>query len=365
MKVLTDFHHHALAESLLMLFEDRMGAEVWFPAGMDWFTRDYWAFEKAWHGDRVARQYLDGIWADAARYEDGTLVRPDPRHVGRTHRGITLDAALDTRWDLVISSLPHNDVGFHRLARQTGARFGVQVGNAHQDSAWDLAEFVLSSSTLPGLVHPDTWGTVRSWQGVPTVVYHQEFDLHRFRHEWPPANGREVASWVNCFPEGPSYPWFTQFARAHEDEFDFRVYGASGSPGPDEFSAGDISDADAVADAMRGARIAWHSKHWSDGFGHVIHDWFAIGRPVVGIARYYADKLAGPLFVEGVTSYDIERYSEHELVDILRRLRDDDDHHRQMCLNAAQRFRELVDFDREAETIARMLGAGTRQAVPA
>jgi len=34
-RVLTDFHHHALAESLLMLFEDRGLGEVSFPVGME------------------------------------------------------------------------------------------------------------------------------------------------------------------------------------------------------------------------------------------------------------------------------------------------------------------------------------------
>lgn len=65
---------------------------------------------------------------------------------------------------------------------------------------------------------------------------------------------------------------------------------------------------------------------------------------------------AGPLFVEGVTSYDVERYSEDELVAIMRRLRDDDEHHADMCEAAARRFRNLVDFDGEANAIAQMVG---------
>ena len=35
-----------------------------------------------------------------------------------------------------------------------------------------------------------------------------------------------------------------------------------------------------VAAAMRDSDVAWHTKIWSDGFGHVIHNWFAVGRPV-------------------------------------------------------------------------------------
>lgn len=351
MRVLTDFHHHALAESLLLLFEDRFGWEVYFPAGMEWFEQDHWQFERSWHGDKVARQYLEGIWSDAT---PGPLrLRTDTRHPGRIHKGITLAAARDEPWDIVLSSLPHNDEGMHRFAREAGAVFGVQVGNNVQQSRWDLAAFVLSSSTLEG--HGPEWiGQRFVHRGLPTVMYHQEFDLGTFRHEWPPANRREVASWVNCFAETEPYQQFRYLARAHGDEFDWRAYGAYGSAPVDELAAGDISLVPEVAERMRAARVIWHAKAWSDGFGHVIHNAFAIGRPVVGWQRYYADKIAGPLWVEGVTSFDMER-SEGAILDILRRLRDDDDLHRQMSQNAAERFREIVSFDEEAAAIHRLL----------
>lgn len=359
--ILTDFHHHALAESLMMLFADRkiLGpTAVYFPYGMAWFNEGIWQFEKKHHGDAVAQQYLTGVWQQGHVQSDGGMtLRRDPRHPGRTLVGMSLESARNQKWDFVISSLPDNDEGFYTLAKQTGAKFGVQVGNNVQQSRWDLADFILSSSTLPdeGLIDQSLWGKVITAHGKPCVIYHQEFSLETFRYEWPPAERRTVASFVNCFPEGPSYPQFQAFARLNAAEFDFKVYGAYGTGADDEFKAGDLATTPLVGDAMRTARIGWHSKHWSDGFGHVVHNWFAIGRPVVGIPRYYADKLAGPLFVEGVTSFNIESRSPAELAAVLRRLRDDDDYHRSICENSAARFRELVDFDGEAAAIAEML----------
>lgn len=352
LRILTDEHHHALAESLLMLFEDRGIGEVYFPTGMEWWDEDYWVWEREWHGDAVARQYLVGIWSEASHGPIRT--RPDPRHPWRVQKGITLEAARSLRWDIVLSSLPHNDAGMARFAREHGAHFGVQVGNDVQQSRWDLAEFILSSSTLPGR-GPEYIGHRFSFAGKPTVMYHQEFDLNIFRHEWPPATRREVASWVNCFAEmAEPYAQFAALARRHAGEFDFRCYGSYGSAPTDELAAGDVSPVVEVAERMRGARIGWHSKAWSDGFGHVIHDWFAIGRPVLGWQRYYADKVAAPLWLEGITSFDMER-PEHEVLAIMRRLRDDDDYHRTISENAARRFREVVDFDAEAETIRALL----------
>jgi hypothetical protein len=362
-RLLTDFHHHGLAESLLLLFADRLGWDVCFPVGMEWFTEGVWQFERKWHGDAVARQYLAGIWSESVGSEGDIILRHDPRHPGRIHRGVTLAAARDMHWDAIVSSLPDNDPGFHRLAKDTGALFGVQVGNNLQQSSWALADFILSSSTLPeqGLVDPSTWARPVMAYGRPAVIYHQEFDLGLFQFRYPPAERHTVASFVNCFPEGPSYPEFLSFARGYPEVADFKVYGATGQPTwgepgyTDEYQAGDIHSTPLVADAMRAARVVWHSKHWSDGFGHVIHNAFAVGRPVVGYQRYYADKLAGPLWVEGVTSHDIEGMPHPLLAALLIGLRDDDELHWRMSAAAADRFRELVNFEHEAEVINAMV----------
>lgn len=355
MRVLLDFHHHALAESLLMLFEDRYGLDVWFPVGMDWYESGVWQFEKKFHEDRVARQYLLGIWGDA-QVSDGVVVMKDRRHPGRELRGISYEHARDLSWDLVVSSLPDNDAGYASLAQDKGARFGVQLGNDQQQSRFDLASFILSSTTLPGYDEPSSWGKPVRYEGVPTVIYHQEFDLKTFAYE-PEAehDRRTIASFVNCFPETPIYHAFQSFARSTADEFDWRVYGSYGSAAPDEFAAGDISYVPDVARRMRRARIGWHTKYWSDGFGHVLHNWAALGRPLVGSARYYAGRLGGPLWVEGVTSFDVDSLNDAELVALLRRLRDDDDLWSSCSQAMARRFRELVDFDSEAEAIASLL----------
>jgi hypothetical protein len=366
-RVLIDRHHHALLESLLMLFEDRFGWECFMPYGMGWYDDDIYIFERDYrraHGwepvDAVARQYLEGIWDLSWGGElrtttgEGTIITvPDPRHPWRMHKGVTLPAARAMKWDIVLSSLPHNDPGMARFAKERGAIFGVQVGNEAQQSAWGLADFILSSATLPG--HgPDAAGTRFDFMGKPTVMMHQEFSTEVFRHEWPPAEPASVASFMNCYPETPLYREFVHFAQAMPD-LDWKVYGAYGSAPADQWAAGDVSLVTDVADRMRATRIAWHNKTFSDGFGHVIHDWFSVGRPVVGYERYYRDKIAGPLWVDGTTSFDLERLSEHEVVALLRRLRDDDDYHRTISENAAARFRSIVDFDAEAEVIKAML----------
>lgn len=345
MRALADFHHHDLYESLCILFEDRLGWELFRPIGMEWFDREYWNFERAWHGDAVARQYLSPRDDDIAgpRWS----YRPDHSHPGRAHKLVTVEQARALGLDLVLASVDHNHEGFARFASEVGATFGIHIGNVRWNDTqdrWDLARLALVSTSLP-FSPPVPWVTVR-----------QEFSLRDF-HPGPPPRREPfvVGSFVNCFAENaPAYAHFRETA-GMAPTYDWRVYGAYGSAPEDEYAAGNLGRCADVAAAMRGIDVAWHTKRWSDGFGHVIHNLFAVGRPVLGIASYYADQLAGPLWVEGVTSFDIGSRSPAETLDIIARLHADEGMHLRMCEAAAARFREVVDFDAEAEGVRDLL----------
>jgi glycosyltransferase involved in cell wall biosynthesis len=341
-KILADYHHSDLYESLELL-ADRFGWQVYRPIGMEWFHEWYWNFERAWHGDAVAKQYLSH-WDGDTVYADHSE-RADSTHPGRRHKMVTLEQAKSTRWDVILASLPSSERGFAKLRKETNSgTYGVQIGNNGQirDVEWDLADFGLVSSTLNGDHIPK-----------PHVVYRQEFSLSDFRHEL--STGKDVASFIQCFAENKSYyTEFLSYARDYPHEFDWRVYGAYGSHPEDEFAAGNLPNTPTVADAMRSTRIAWHAKWWGDGFGHVIHNLGATGTPIVGPIGYYADKLAGE-WMEPETCFDTAQRSRVEVVDLLRRLRDDEDFYRGTSARLARRFREVVDFDADAEKVKALL----------
>ena len=336
LRILADYHHHDLWESLELVFTDRFGWDLYRPIGMDWFDAEYWNFERAWHGDAVAKQYLEPWGSD-------TDVRFDPSHE-RYQKLLTLEQARDQPPDLVIASVAHNHEGLARFAREVGAKFALHLGNVRfssidmSEDRWDLADFGIVTSILPDSVPK------------PHVVVHQEFSLTDFRHEDPP-DGFRVSSFVNCFPENrDAYAGWKQVASSRP-AYDWRVYGAYGSVPEDEWAAGNINRCAGVGDAMRASHVAWHTKQWSDGFGHVIHDWFAVGRPVIGHEAYYRNQLAGPLWQEGVTSFDITDKSVHEVANLVDRLYGDPDLRLRMGEAAAARFRDVVDFDAEAQKI--------------
>lgn len=340
-RVLCDAIHADLWESLRILFEGRFGWELYAPHGMEWHTAGIWNFERANLGDAVARQFLQPHHDDLPFPSGEAWSRLDTTHPGQAQKRVTLDQARELRPDLIISTLAENDLGWRAFAGEVGAHFGVQIGNQGQGSAWGAAEFALISSTTPGFT---------PW--MPHVYYHQEFDTASlFDAETDRALPDRVGTWVQCPTTSAGYDRFR--ALAARTGLDWRWYGHCGDA--DEYHGGNMPSTPEVAARMHEARIAWHWKEWSDGYGHVIHNLAAIGRPLLVTAGYYADKLAGPLLVEGVTSWDIRRHTDDELVRIISRLVSDDDHWRRVCEDMAARFREVVSFDAEADAIRAML----------
>jgi len=350
-RVLIDFHHDCLYESMALLC-DRLGWELYRPIGMEWFAEGYWSHERKWHGDAVARQYLEPWGSDLW---DGTnWTRLNAFH-GRIHNLLPLEQAHDLRPDIVISSLAHNHEGFARFASEVGATFGLQVGNVRFSAAdmaedrWDLAAFGLVSALLP--VTPPK----------PHVVYHQEFRIvdrfdgsPGFRYEPPPRGEFIVSSFVQCYPQDqPAYDYW-QKAAEQAPELCWKVYGAYGEAQPDQYQAGNLDRCADVAQAMRASDVAWHAKRWSDGFGHVAHNWHAVGRPMFGFRNYYKDQLAGQLWIEGETAWDIETRTPAEVASLIRRFRDDEEFHLRACERSAARFAEVVNFDEEEGAIRAM-----------
>lgn len=339
-RILADYHHSSLWESLCMLFEDRFGWQLFRPTGMEFWDEGIWQYERHMpHGEPVARQYLQPWGEDVDKgdwYE-----RPDAMYPGRVNKMLTMDQARSLKPDIVLATLTENEPGWAKFARSIDAKFGIQVGNQGALNRYDLIDFALFSTTRE--MYP--------W--VPYVTYRQEFDLDDYRFEYPPPERDYVGTWVQALPEDQVE--YERFLRIARDLPDLRLR-YHGHVGPvDDFWGGNVVTSKELASQMRSAGVGLHLKTWSDGYGHVIHNLFAVGKPVVATASYYRDKLAAPLFVEGETSFDVQRHSHQETVDFIRRLVSDDELHQRMSENAARRFREVVDFDAEAEDIRAML----------
>lgn len=342
MRVLADFHHTSLLRSLVLLFEDRLGMQLYRPIGMEWFDEGYWAINSQ---EDTARQFLavDSQPIDntpplnRAEWQraDGTYDILDPG-AKTSHRAATLAYFKENRFDFVIASIPAHVPLFEKLIAQyqPHAKLIVQMGNN-----WSLdqyASYNVLASIAPQLGHSKA------------MFYHQEFDLKIFR-DTPVPPVRKVYSFANVIESlGVGWNDYCQLKRMMERlGWEFRSYGGQC---PD----GNMNGAEQTASKMREAAFIFHVKPGGDGFGHVIHNAYAVGRPIITRPSHYQSQLAEQLLVPG-TYIDLDRYGRGEVKNILTRLMFDPDGLAEMGRRAAQRFDEVVNYENEAKEIAQWL----------
>lgn len=335
--VLVDRHHAGLYRSLQLL-GDRLDVRIWTPVGLDWWDAGIWNFGRStWGDDRLAQQFLtlDG-WTPAtgSHWTDGIHLTEDPEFPGETIYGVTLALARVMTWDLVIATAEDNQWGFSQFAKGVGARFVMQVGNTRQHVDWSLDPLAIVSSEVP-----------IEGRGVR---YHQEMDP---AYHWrEPVPSRTIRSFVNLMPRIECGPLL---ADAQALLPDFR-WGVHGIDCPD----GVIKPTSTIADLMAGSLFGWHDKVTGDGFGHVIHAWAAIGRPIIGHASHYRGQLAEHLWQDGRTCIDLDKHPLTEVASLVRAIADDPDWHAAMC-RAIRAEYDRIDHAAEAAAISALLGSAS------
>jgi hypothetical protein len=99
---------------------------------------------------------------------------------------------------------------------------------------------------------------------------------------------------------------------------------------------------------------AWHDKAQGDGFGHVLHTWAAVGRPLIGHARHYQGKAGEHFWRDLETCIDLDNRSMDENVALIRAIAADPDRHRAMCEAIRAEF-DTIDWEGEAAAIEALL----------
>ena len=339
--VLVDRHHAGLYRSLQLL-ADRLGWTLYTPVGLEWEQERYWAFGMNIPGRtaELARQYLvphEGVWRKTDLWNVPLWETEDPEFPGAVIRGVTLEEARSMPWAYVIATLDDNQWGFSRLAHEMGARFVVQVGNTGQYVAWNLDPLALVSSEVPIVGRG--------------VRYHQEMDPAATRRRDPGTAWHRaqhvIASFVNCFPSiGSCYDGWKAL-QAELPEVGFEEYGIDGAHGV-------LKPIDRLADRMADSLFGVHCKVHGDGFGHVIHGWAAVGRPLIGHSSHYRGKLAEHFWDHGRTCIDLDVVSIPEAARMVRDIAADPDRHAEMCHAIRAEF-DRIDWDAEAAAIKDLL----------
>lgn len=361
MNVLIDRHHAGLFHSLQLL-GDRLGWTVYTPIGQLWWEAEYWNFGRShWGDDRLAQQFLNPAQFPAIPVRHpylntaevlNRIAHPfaDPEFPTRDINLVTLPQAIEMTWDLVIATVEDNQLGFWRFAKEHNARYAVHVGNTNQRVDTAFNPLILNASEVPGGVHIG-----EEFASDNLFGYREPFMLpsneRPAAHPGPPWTPH-VSSFVNCFTSMATWPLFEE-ARSLQPDWHWKVYGIDGADGV-------VKPIDTLAGAMSASDFGWHDKEHGDGYGHVLHYWAAIGRPLVGHASHYAGKNGHRYWRDLETCIDLDRHSIPETLQLIRELSDDGLRYRAMCQAIRAEFDAETDWAGDARKVAELL-----EAVPA
>ena len=320
MRIFCDRHHDGLLESLRLLFEVRLGHELYTPIGLSWFEMGYWKINDS---IETANQFL----TPGTTPDDGTGII-------KHYKTMTLDEFRSTPIDVVIASLPQHVEPFKQLAAEKGAKFIYQMGNN-----WDIPDYP-TLNVLASIARKPTAANV--------IWYHEEFSTDTYRPS-PVEPNKKVYSFVNIIQNtGDGWRDYQALKWAMEPEgWEFRAFGAQG---PD----GNIDGEQVIADKMREATFIYHVKPFGDGFGLILHQAYSIGRPIITRPSDYHGQLGSQLIAPW-TYLDIDTFSINDIKNQMNELISKPDKLKEMGNNSANRFKELVNYNQEAKEIEQWL----------
>lgn len=366
--VFADFHHAGLLNSLILLFEERLGGSLFRPIGMEWAELGYW---KVFDHPATRAQYLaiGGETPDNSQplnevveevsisgKEKAQLYYCQDIDCGQINKAITLDGFMSMKFDFVIASLPQHIKSFRQLVNQhpDHPKLLYQVGNSWNITA-EQAQYldgVLASSKMPLGI------SVNGANGkpLPVVEYHQEFDAELFspsteEHlDFLANHGKMISSFVNCFSVDQMFAQDWQLFQEVEKlmpEWEFYARGG-------QCRDGAAHGARQVAMSMTDSKFIWHTKRGGDGYGHIIHNAFACGKPPIVKFSDYEGKMAGSMMVDGITAINIDNLSAQEIVQKIL-LFSEPDRYKIISREARKMFEFTVNFEKEALSIKQML----------
>lgn len=339
MKVFIDLHHGDLYYAMHLLFEKRLGFELYRPIGLDWFHEGFWGIGNPYPDPLdTAKAYLDISKEGWKQYiningdpyiQNGTHYVYEPFHE-YYQKAITLEKFKQMKFDLIVATFPTHDQTYTKLKNlyQPQAKLIAQLGNVNQ------------TTCIPNVIH-----SVPYKGKQPNVVFaHQEIDLNHYKYIKPNNSTKKIYSVVNCAPYLDTFHIY----KVALPEIEMKYYGASC---PD----GSLEGSKAVGQKMQEANIGWHLKPLG-GIGHSTMGWFASGRPVITNMSqhrlYGGDALQ--LFEPGVTCYDIETHTQEQNISNIRKLIQPEINNI-LAQNAYKRFHEVINYNHEEKLVRKFL----------
>jgi glycosyltransferase involved in cell wall biosynthesis len=349
LNVLADYVGHSdLYYSLHLLFEKRLGYQLYFPEGPEWQTRGFVEFPSPpvtvgkidTANDVKLNPYVE-CWKDEV--VDGVhcyhrKMEPDRGHW--IQRAITFDKFMHMDFDVVLTTYFGHEKTFHTLVEKhkPSALFIRQIGNMHERPL-GFAKNILLGSYHPS-VHTDV--VLREISHVKYMPEQYEGYTHT-----PPANHTLVKSFA---PHLQSYTkdfeaWNTW--KNTLTDFTFKLYGDGDT---DEYPYGFVPHL-LYPQALRDTGFVWYTKGHGGG-GFTVRQALASGRPVIIRKHYVASNnvLEERLFEHGVNCIDLDAVGFEDAARLLKEW-SQPDRHVKVCQATAEKFGRDINFKQEASQV--------------
>jgi hypothetical protein len=148
--------------------------------------------------------------------------------------------------------------------------------------------------------------------------------------------------------------YWERFLREFQDDpVQFYMHGLKDVNSPTEGWHGAPADIRECADWMADMHMMVQLKNW-DGYGFVLHECYAVGRPAIVRWGDYEAKLGGLLIEDMKTGVKLSGVWEDDRKKVMTVL-ESDGYLASMCWAARQRFEEVVDFNGEEKEVRRWL----------
>ena len=343
MNILTDFHHNSLLRSFVLLFEERLGMNVYRPIGLDWFYEGYWAINDQLS---TAKQFLDietQMLADntpplnvVKDHSDGIYSIYDPGNI-TIHNAITLEAFKSMQFDYIIASIPQHIGIFQKLIQefQPKAKLIVQIGN-------NWSPNIFRGLNVLGSVKPG------NLQDANAVYYHQEFDINIYK-PIDEFGFNKISSYINVIENNRGWEDFVDLEKLLKPHgIDFKSYGGQCRDGG--FNSGTTE----LSESMQKNDFIFHVKHGGDGYGHILYNAYACGKPTIIRSSYYKDCLGEELFNDD-NCIDLDKMGFDDAMNKIIDVINDVDQLKTMSANAYESFNNAVNFEQDAEKVKNWL----------
>lgn len=345
MNVFADLHHSGLFYSLKLLFEDRLGYNLYRPVGVEWFEEGYWDIAKPYNNNLdTVHQFL--LLRSDYKPADNTpplnhIVGIEPTHYnvdelahGYIQKAITFKQFLDMDIDIIIASIPDHWITYTKLRDKykPKARVICQMGNMFSEVKPLMASGIVDNLMASTIELPTP-------TSVNSVFYHQEQPVKEFVE---PPRQKKIVSLVNLLPEPELfYQYKGEFAKSG---FELKSYGASC---PDGF----INTLPELYQTIQDCDFVYHNKPRGDGYGWVFHSAFMLGRAVITNFNDYKDKLGSRLLEGKKTAINMALNSVVENVNTICGIYNDKKTHLTISREASNRFKQVVDYNQEEQKL--------------